>query len=150
MIRLRALVLFALLLAPPALAEPRSPGIGFVQSVEGTWWCRDGDAAKAFDCAARKCRAEAGSETCVATRWCAPAGWSGLMVIWLPEFHNTVALCGTPSQAALVAAFKALCAGDEVVTRCEFVAVIDPDGKETAIEDTNWPGPTMGDPPSSQ
>jgi hypothetical protein len=64
------------------------------------------------------------------------------MVIWLPELHNTVPICGAPSEAAAIAALKGLCDNDEVVTRCEVVVVIDPDGKERPLENVGWPGPT--------
>jgi hypothetical protein len=134
------------LLAAPATAQPGPVGIGFAAAEEGIWWCRGGDAAKALDCAREKCRAEANGQDCVATRWCSPAAWSGLMVIWLPEFHNTLPLCGAPSEAALVEALKALCANDEVVTRCDLVLTIDPGGREKSIDDVSWPGATAAPP----
>jgi hypothetical protein len=128
----------------PARAESGGPiGIAFAQADEGTWWCRGGDAGKTLACALDKCRKGAPGQECLASRWCGLAGWSGLMVIWLPEFHSTVPLCGAASQAAVVAALKALCANDEVVTRCDLVSLIDPDGNEKAVEDISWPGPTV-------
>jgi hypothetical protein len=140
---IRALVALILALAAaPARAESAHVGIAFAQAEEGTWWCRGPDAGKALSCALDKCRKEAASPECLATRWCALSGWSGLMVIWLPEFHNTVPLCGAPSEAAAVEALKALCANDEVVTRCDVVRLIDPDGREKEVSDMSWPGPT--------
>ena len=142
--------LAGLVFAPSAIAEP--VGIGFVQAEEGTWWCRAGSAAKAFDCAAEKCRAEANGQECHEMRWCGLAGWSALMVVWLPEFHSTTILCGAPSEPAVVEALKAICANDEVVTRCDLATIIDPDGKEKTVEDVSWPGPTateQTDPPET-
>ena len=127
-----------------AQADSGPMGIGFVQAEEGTWWCRAASAAKAFDCARDKCKAGAGGQDCHEARWCGLAAWSGLMVIWLPEFHATTILCGAPSEAAATAALKALCDNDEVVTRCELTALIDPDGKETT-ESVIWPGPTAAE-----
>ncbi len=124
----------------PAAADPG--GIGFAQAEEGTWWCFGNDPVKALDCARRKCEAEGHGQTCYRTRWCFPAGWSGLMTIWLPEFHNTIPLCGAAGQAALTEAFKALCANDEVVTRCDVTTIIDPDGRVTSHDDIGWAGPT--------
>jgi hypothetical protein len=135
-----ASLFFAVALAAPAAAEP--VGIGFVQAEEGTWWCRADSAAKAFDCATKKCKAEAGRQDCHQMRWCGLAGWSALMVVWLPEFHSTTIICGAPSEPAAVEALRAICANDEVVTRCDLVKTIDPDGKEKLIDDVNWPGPT--------
>jgi hypothetical protein len=146
MIRLALLAAAILGTCSAGLAQP--VGIGFVQAEEGTWWCRAGSAAKAFDCAAEKCRAGAGGQECHEMRWCGLAGWSGLMVVWLPEFHSTAILCGAPSELAVVEALKAICANDEVVTRCDLVTIIDPDGNEKTIEGLSWPGPTSADSPS--
>jgi hypothetical protein len=67
------------------------------------------------------------------------------MTVWLPEFHNTVVLCGTSGEAALVAALQALCNDSPFVTRCTPFAMIDPDGNERAIEGLDWPGPAVAD-----
>ena len=101
-------------------------------------------------CARDKCTAGAGGQDCVATRWCGLSGWSGLMVIWLPEHHSTTVLCGAPSEAAATEALKALCANDEVVTRCDLVGMIDPDGTEKPVEGVSWPGPTVREPDPSE
>ena len=83
-------------LAPsPAFAQSAPVGIGFAQAEEGTWWCRNEDPEKALDCAMDKCRKESGGPECHPTRWCLPSGWSGLMTVWLPEFHNTIAFTGS-------------------------------------------------------
>jgi hypothetical protein len=136
----------ALFHASPAGAQDGPVGIGFAQAEEGTWWCRDQDAAKALACAIEKCTTESGGQDCHATRWCSPAGWSGLMTVWLPEFHATTPLCGVSGETALTAAFQALCAGSPDVTRCDLTMIIDPDGNERAIEDASWEGPAVAEP----
>jgi hypothetical protein len=129
--------------ALPALAQSGLSGIGFVQAEEGTWYCRGTDAARAFDCATKKCAAEGNGQQCHATRWCYPAGWSGVMVVWLSEFRSTVPLCGAPSEASVQESLKALCAGFDDGHRCDFVLLIGPDGKEQPVEGVIWPGPVM-------
>ena len=139
-----AILLAALLLVaagvPAAESADNPPGIAFAQAEEGTWWCRDADLGKAVACALRKCSGEAGGQECHQTRWCMPAGWSGLMVGWLPEFHSTLALCGLPDQASVAAALKAVCDTAPEFSRCDLVLVIDPEGTEQRISDTTWPG----------
>jgi len=129
----------------PALAQSGPVGIGFAQAEEGTWWCRDGDPGKALSCAIDKCQAGSGGQDCHPTRWCSPAGWSGLMTVWLPEFHSTTPLCGASGEAALIGALKALCDGSPDVTRCDVIAIIDPDGNERQIEGASWPGPAIAE-----
>lgn len=141
-----ALLFLSALLAYPLAAQSAPAGIGFVQAEEGTWFCRDADAAKAFDCAARKCAAEGGGQDCHPTRWCFPAGWSGTMTVWLSEFHTTVPICGAPSGQAAREALKALCAGFDDGHRCDLTAIIDPEGKAEAIEGVVWPGAVMTPP----
>lgn len=141
------------ILAQPCLtasAEAAPTGIGFAQAEEGTWWCRETDAGKALGCALEKCRKESNGQDCVATRWCTPAGWSGLMVAWLPEFHTTVILCGAGSQATVGAGLKAICDSTEEFTRCDLTTVIDPDGNANEISDTSWPGPATGSEPATE
>jgi hypothetical protein len=143
-----ALLLSALAIAPPSpLAAQDGPvGIGFAQAEEGTWWCRDQDPGQALACAAQKCKTESGGQDCHPTRWCSPAGWSGLMTVWLPEFHATTPLCGVSGETALIAGFQALCAGSPDVTRCDLTLIIDPDGNETEITDASWEGPAVASP----
>lgn len=145
---MKSLCFSILLTASPAaaVADGGPVGIGFVQAEEGTWWCRAGTPAKAFDCARDKCKGAAGGQECHDMRWCGLAGWSGTMVIWLPEFHSTTILCGAPSEAAVTEALKALCANDDVVTRCDLVTLIDPDGRERLVDGVSWPGPTAAKP----
>ena len=130
----------------PALAQSGPTGIGFAQAEEGTWWCRDGDPGKALACAIDKCRTESAGQECFPTRWCMPAGWSGMMVVWLPEFHSTITVCGTSGEAALVDTLKAQCDGSPFVTRCTPVMVVDPDGTERPIDNVDWPGPAILEP----
>ncbi len=134
--------------AQPVAAAPGPTGIAFAQAEEGTWFCRDGDASRAFACALAKCKKESGGQDCVATRWCAPAGWSGMMVGWLPEFHATAIICGTSSAAAAGAALKALCEATEEYTRCDFFRTIDPDGNANDVSDVSWPGPATSGAPA--
>jgi len=148
-----AVLALAVALAPsfPAIAQPGPVGIAFAQAEEGTWWCREEDPGKGLACALDKCRNEAPGQECHPTRWCLPAGWSGLMTVWLPEFHNTIALCGTSGEAALISALAALCADSPYVTRCTPFAMIDPDGNERPIDGLDWPGPAIMEvPPPDQ
>lgn len=135
----------ALGLPSSAVAQSGPVGIGFAQAEEGTWWCRNPEPGKAFACALEKCSRESRGQECYATRWCLPAGWSGMMIAWLPEFHSTFVLCGTSGEAALIAGLKALCDGSPFVTRCVPVTIVDPEGNERAIEGLDWPGPAIRD-----
>jgi hypothetical protein len=137
-----ALFATALALATPAAAQDRPPqGIGFAQAEEGTWLCRNESPAEALSCARELCSEQASGQECYPTAWCYPANWSGLMVIWLGDFHATHALCGAPNEAALTAALGALCAGNEGATNCDLFKVIDPDGNEREVQGISFPGP---------
>ena len=144
----RALLRFAVaaclaaLVSAPADAEGPA-GIGFAQAEEGTWWCLDPKFGAAVDCAGRKCRAESGGQECHITRWCFPAGWSALMVVWLPEFHSTHVVCGMPGEPAAREAMRAICAAGDEFSRCDLILLIDPDGQEIDVSDTSWPGPSI-------
>ena len=142
--KLAAVTLAAALTAPlPVLAQSDPVGIGFAQAEEGTWWCQDQSHDKALACALDKCRKASRGQECHATRWCLPAGWSGLMTVWLPEFHNTIVLCGTSGEPALIAALAALCDHSPFVTRCTPFLTIDPKGKDHPIDGLDWPGPAI-------
>jgi hypothetical protein len=131
-----------LVLGAPAVRAADGPvGIAFAQAEEGTFFCRDADPAKAMACALKQCRQAAGAQQCVATRWCTPAGWSGTMVGWLPEFHTTQVVCGAGGDAAVRAALKALCDNTPEYSRCDLISIIDPDGTVTQVDDVAWPGP---------
>jgi hypothetical protein len=134
-----AVLLAAGLMTAPAVAQDGPDGIGFAQAEEGTWWCLDGAAAPALDCAKAKCTTESGGQECFATRWCYPAGWSGLMIVWLPEFHSTHIVCGLPGQPAAVAALTAICEASPEFSRCDLIRMIDPDGNETELSGTIEP-----------
>ena len=137
-----AIIAAAAFFAPQtALAADGPAGIAFAQAEEGTFWCRDADSRRAFDCALKRCATEAGGQECQVTRWCLPAGWSGLMVVWLPEFHATQIVCGLPDQAAVGGALRAICDAGAEFTRCDFVRTIDPDGTDYEVGDSSWPGP---------
>ncbi len=133
----------ALLLAagPSALAgDAPLLGVGFAQAEEGTWWCHGETVGATLDCARQRCLAESGGQDCVATRWCFPAGWSALMVAWLPEFHTTHVLCGMPGPEAAAAAARGICEAGAEFSRCELMLTIDPGGTEHPVADSSWPG----------
>ena len=125
--------------ALPVLAQDGPVGVAFVQGEEGTWWCHGPSVGAAVDCARQQCLSSAG-EPCVPTRWCQPAGWSALMVTWLPEFHATHILCGMPGAEASRAAARAICETGAEFSRCDLVLHIDPTGIETPVEDASWAG----------
>jgi hypothetical protein len=127
------------LAAAPAAAQDAPDGIGFAQAEEGTWWCRATDAPAALQCAMQKCTAESGGQECLATRWCYPAGWSALMIVWLPEFHSTHVICGMPGRPAALSALKSICNAAPEFTRCDLVLTIDPDGVEQELSETVVP-----------
>jgi hypothetical protein len=147
--RLSSFVIATALMPGLADAGPAPVGIAFAQSTAVTAWCRDEEPGKAFACAVAKCRREAAGESCVPTRWCLPAGWSGMMVAWLPEFHSTIIVCGASGEAAVIAALKGLCDGSEELTRCDLVSVVNPEGAEVAKPDASWPGPAIRQPGTS-
>ncbi|MCB1486436.1 MAG: hypothetical protein KDJ88_03145 [Bauldia sp.] len=140
---IRLPLLLSLALAVGAVSSPVAAegpdGIGFAQAEEGTWWCRGGDADATLACARAKCTDESGGQECFATRWCFPAGWSGLMVAWLPEFHSTHVVCGMPGEAATRAALRAICEKTPEFTRCDLVRLIDPDGTEQEVDESIEP-----------
>jgi hypothetical protein len=135
------LILLATLLTAPASANG-SDGIGFVQLEEGTFWCRGGSAAEALSCAREKCLPHADGQECSETAWCLPARWSGLLTVWLDDFHTTQVICGAPSRKALTEMFRAVCAESEHANSCDFSTTIDPDGTERDDADETFPGPT--------
>jgi len=116
-------------------------GIGFAQAEEGTWYCRGDDPIATLNCAQRKCGVDAKGRECVRTRWCDAAGWSGLMTVFLLDFHSTEIICGAPTETALRAGLRAFCAGNEYAQSCSIFLVVDPDGKERELTDESFPGP---------
>lgn len=119
-----------------ASAQNGPQGIGFAQAEEGTWWCTNADSAEAFACARAQCAAESGGQDCYETRWCTPAGWSGLMIVWLPEFHSTHVICGMPGRDAARAALSAICRAAPEFSSCDLMMMIDPDGNALEISET--------------
>jgi hypothetical protein len=139
--RVPASLLAAALFASPALAQQSVlQGIGFAQAEEGTWLCRHEDPNEALACAREHCAEEAGGQECYATAWCFPAGWSGIMTLWLPDFHTTRVLCGFDNEAALKEVFAALCKSDKFATHCDLTRTVDPDGNEREVQDVTFPG----------
>lgn len=120
--------------------EARLLGVGFAQAEEGTWWCHGETVGATLDCARQRCIAESGGQECVATRWCFPAGWSALMVAWLPEFHTTYILCGMPGPETARAAARAICEAGAEFSRCDLMLTLDPSGTEHPVTDASWPG----------
>lgn len=140
----------AALAGAPALAQDRPPqGIGFAQAEEGTWLCRNEQPEEALSCARELCVEQASGQECWQTAWCYPANWSGLMTIWLADFHTTHVLCGAPSEASLTQALAAICAGDSAATRCDVTLIIDPEGKEKEPEGISFAGPAAAAPEGS-
>jgi hypothetical protein len=139
---LAALVALVTALGCPALAQDRPPqGIGFAQAEEGTWLCRHEHPEEALACARELCSEQAPGQDCWPTAWCFPAGWSGMMVVWLPDFHFTETLCGAPSEAALVDALRTYCTAEEAATHCDLSTIVDPEGNERTVENQSFPGP---------
>ncbi len=128
---LRALAIALGVAATPALAQDGPDGIAFVQLEEGIWYCQGQTPEEAFACATEKCEAEANGQDCVPTTWCLPAKWTGMMTVWLSDFHTTMALCGMPTAEAVSAAFAGICARTPGATACDLSILIDPDGNES-------------------
>ena len=129
-----------LALLTPAVAQDAPQGIAFAQAEEGTWLCRHDSSEQAMSCAREHCSEQAPGQECYITAWCFPAGWSGYMTLWLPDFHTTQVLCGLPNEAGLRAAFEALCRSDDAATSCDLVAIVDPDGNERSVEGVSFAG----------
>jgi hypothetical protein len=144
-IRLAAASLAVALAASPAVAQDNPPGIAFAQAEEGTFWCRDAKYEAAALCALRKCQAGANGQDCHFTRWCMPAGWTGMMIAWLPEFHTTQVVCGLPSRASAESVLKGICDTSEDFSQCDVIRFIDPEGAEEEVEGLGWPGPAHRD-----
>lgn len=121
--------LFPLLLASAALADQQ--GVAFVTAPEQAHThCFADNADKAFECARKKCRKDGGQE-CLRTRWCYPAGWSGVMSINLSiGFHFPTELCGMPNRKSLIAAFETMCRNWENADQCNVGLIFSPDGKQ--------------------
>lgn len=134
--RLVGTLLTLWLMQTPASAD----GIGFAQAEEGTWYCRGSDPVSALNCAREKCRREGQGQECYRVRWCFPAGWSGLMVVWVADYHGTDILCGAMSRTSVQAALKLMCEGNPQASRCEIFQLIDPRGQRHDAETGEFPG----------
>jgi hypothetical protein len=141
MLTLRAVLALLFCLGPAYAQERPIQGIGFAQAEEGTWLCRHEQPAEALSCARELCIEQANGQECYPTAWCFPANWTGLMVVWLGDFHTTQVLCGAPTEASLTEALRALCAGDEGASGCDLFKVIDPEGNEREVTGVSFPGP---------
>lgn len=128
---LAALVAALALASAPAAAQDGPPGIAFAQAEEGSFWCQAHNPDDGFACALQQCEAGANGPDCIATAWCAPARWSGLLTVWFSDFHATMPLCGMPSREVLEAAAEAICTADPAAWMCNLTTLIDPDGNET-------------------
>ncbi len=128
-----ATVLILFLLTSPALAGQQ--GVAFVTAPEQAHThCFADNADNAFKCAREKCH-KAGGQECLRTRWCYPAGWSGIMSINLSiGFHFPTELCGMPNREALVAAFETMCRNWENANQCNVGLIFSPDGKEETAD----------------
>jgi len=132
--------LTALTLAPPAGAQESTlQGIGFAQAEEGTWHCLHHEPGEALACAREHCLEQAPDQECAPT-WCYPARWSGTMTLWLSDFHTTRVLCGMPDEATLQEVLAGLCWFNKDARSCDLTLIVDPDGKELAMEGMTFPG----------
>jgi hypothetical protein len=132
-----ALSLVAAAAAAPPVSMAAGPprGIAVVTEPDGrTFTCFHENAIGGFECARAACEA-AGAAPCMRTRWCFPAGWSGLMRLEIDRLSVDQAfLCGVPSAEALDAMLAALCEADGRAKSCILMLVWAPDGREFHIE----------------
>lgn len=102
--------------------------------------CHGASAQAALDCALRRCQRKAGRGACYAVTACAPGGWAGIMGVKLKDVHFSDAICGAPSQPALVAALRAFCQGHGAgLEQCSLTQAWSPDGKPQKIDHTWTP-----------
>jgi hypothetical protein len=134
------LAAFAALLLSPATAQDSLPGIGFAQAEEGTWLCLGDEPGEALSCAREHCLEQAPGQECLPTAWCYPALWSGVMTVWLPDFHGSRVLCGMDDEASLKAMLAAFCMTQGEATHCDLTLTIDPEGRESEVVDVSFPG----------
>ena len=120
----RATMLIVLVMLWPGADVLAAGGIGFAQAEEGTWYCWGDNPVATLNWARRKCRTGAEGQKCFRTKWCYGPGWSGLMTVFLSEFHSTEIICGAPSETALRSGLKAFCAGNEIAQSCSIFLLI--------------------------
>lgn len=119
-------------LVPQAFAAVQAPE-------SATEVCHATSVQAALDCAKRRCQKAAGRGACFAVTACEPSGWAGLMGVMLSEIHFSKAICGAPSQEALMTSLKAFCSGHQGVKECNVSHVWGPDGKLHKVT-ANWSG----------
>ena len=132
--------LAALLLSPAFAQDPPLLGIGFVQAEEGTWLCLNADPGEALSCAHEHCLEEGAGQECLPTAWCFPALWSGVMTVWLPDFHGARVLCGMDDEDSLEAMLAAFCLTQKEATHCDLTLTVDPQGHEREVTDVSFAG----------
>ncbi len=103
--------------------------------------CHATSVQAALDCARKRCQRRAGRGACFAVTACEPSGWAGLMGVQLSEVHFSKAICGAPSQEALMTSLKAFCLGHSGLKGCTVSHVWGPDGKLNKVS-ASW---TSGD-----
>ncbi len=101
--------------------------------------CHSKSARSALDCARKMCERKSARGACFAVTVCEPMGWSALMGVQVSEVHFSKALCGAPSQEALVTALKAYCRGHAGLRQCFVSQIWSPDGKQQKFEATWTP-----------
>ena len=130
---MRHLLIAALVLPVPALAQEGPQGIPFVQAPEQSWGVAMGDTPEAALAAATAMCVEGGAlaEDCLPTNWCFPAGWS--IDIFAqhregPHWHEV--LCGLPSRETGEQVAQALCdrQARPYLIECQLVQLYDRDG----------------------
>lgn len=130
---MRSLLLTALLLPLPALAQNGPSGIAFVQAPEQSWGVAMGDSpAEAFAAATAMC-VEGGAlaEDCLQTNWCFPAGFSiDVFAQHREGNHWHEVICGLPARDVAEQVAHALCdpAARPWLIECQLVQVYDRDG----------------------
>ncbi len=124
-----------LLLAPPALADEPPAFAAAISPEQAFETCRAVDVGTAAACALKKCK-DAGGDECVVITAC-DSGWAGLLGISTGEIHWTDAVCGAPSERALMTTLNAYCKGHlPHAKECYLSSIWSPEGKEKQIEKT--------------
>ena len=99
--------------------------------------CHATSVQAALDCARKRCQRKAGRGACFAVTACEPSGWAGMMGVRVSEVHFAKAICGAPSQDALMTALKAFCLGHSGLRECDVTHIWGPDGKLSNVS-INW------------
>ncbi len=119
-------------------AKPVPQAFAAVQAPEAAVeTCHGNSARAALDCARARCQRKAGSGACFAVNVCQPAGWAGLMGVQLSEVHFINAVCGAPTQEAVVASLRAFCQGHAGMRQCAVTRLWAPNGNQIDV-DLKW------------